>query len=162
MQCYHLQLHDFGYRGSTSVESAALGGAAHLVNFQVRVNSVFYFSNCICVVTQGFRSIYTCECIVKDLPRLKSFSHPFLYLARHGQVINLPCNPSDPGGCSTMTRWYNQSVNHPTSSSPSPSLFCAPEQKERFLVWVQAYLFNSVIAENESVGMIVCKCTQGN
>ena len=26
-------LHDFGYRGSTSVESAALGGAAHLVNF---------------------------------------------------------------------------------------------------------------------------------
>ncbi|XP_045113235.1 nicotinamide phosphoribosyltransferase-like [Portunus trituberculatus] len=27
-------LHDFGYRGSTSVESAALGGAAHLVNFQ--------------------------------------------------------------------------------------------------------------------------------
>ena len=26
-------LHDFGYRGSTSVESAALGDAAHLVNF---------------------------------------------------------------------------------------------------------------------------------
>ena len=26
-------LHDFGYRGSTSVESAAIGGAAHLVNF---------------------------------------------------------------------------------------------------------------------------------
>ena len=26
-------LHDFGYRGSTSVESAALGGAAHLLNF---------------------------------------------------------------------------------------------------------------------------------
>ena len=27
------KLHDFGYRGSTSPESAALGGAAHLVNF---------------------------------------------------------------------------------------------------------------------------------
>jgi nicotinamide phosphoribosyltransferase len=27
------KLHDFGYRGSTSDESAALGGAAHLVNF---------------------------------------------------------------------------------------------------------------------------------
>ena len=26
-------LHDFGYRGSTSVESAAIGGAAHLTNF---------------------------------------------------------------------------------------------------------------------------------
>ena len=26
-------LHDFGYRGSSSSESAALGGAAHLVNF---------------------------------------------------------------------------------------------------------------------------------
>ena len=25
--------HDFGYRGSTSVESAAIGGAAHLINF---------------------------------------------------------------------------------------------------------------------------------
>lgn len=28
------KLHDFGFRGSTSVESSALGGAAHLVNFQ--------------------------------------------------------------------------------------------------------------------------------
>ena len=28
------KLHDFGYRGSTSDESAALGGAAHLVNFK--------------------------------------------------------------------------------------------------------------------------------
>ena len=28
-----ISLHDFGYRGSTSVESAAIGGAAHLVNF---------------------------------------------------------------------------------------------------------------------------------
>jgi len=28
------KLHDFGYRGSTSVESAGLGGAAHLVNFK--------------------------------------------------------------------------------------------------------------------------------
>lgn len=28
------KLHDFGYRGSTSVESAGIGGAAHLVNFQ--------------------------------------------------------------------------------------------------------------------------------
>jgi len=27
-------LHDFGYRGSTSVESAGLGGLSHLVNFQ--------------------------------------------------------------------------------------------------------------------------------
>ncbi len=27
------KLHDFGYRGSTSPESAAIGGAAHLVNF---------------------------------------------------------------------------------------------------------------------------------
>lgn len=27
------KLHDFGYRGSTSVESAGIGGAAHLVNF---------------------------------------------------------------------------------------------------------------------------------
>ncbi|XP_077985924.1 nicotinamide phosphoribosyltransferase-like [Glandiceps talaboti] len=27
------KLHDFGFRGSTSVESAAIGGAAHLVNF---------------------------------------------------------------------------------------------------------------------------------
>ncbi|VDP47807.1 unnamed protein product [Soboliphyme baturini] len=27
------QLHDFGYRGSSSVESAAIGDAAHLVNF---------------------------------------------------------------------------------------------------------------------------------
>ena len=26
-------LHDFGYRGGTSVESAAIGGAAHLINF---------------------------------------------------------------------------------------------------------------------------------
>jgi len=29
-----LQLHDFGYRGVSSVESAAIGGAGHLVNFQ--------------------------------------------------------------------------------------------------------------------------------
>jgi nicotinamide phosphoribosyltransferase len=28
------RLHDFGYRGSTSVESAAIGGLAHLVNFK--------------------------------------------------------------------------------------------------------------------------------
>lgn len=28
------KLHDFGYRGSTSDESAGIGGAAHLVNFQ--------------------------------------------------------------------------------------------------------------------------------
>lgn len=28
------KLHDFGFRGSTSVESSAIGGAAHLVNFQ--------------------------------------------------------------------------------------------------------------------------------
>ena len=28
------KLHDFGYRGSTSVESAGIGGLAHLVNFQ--------------------------------------------------------------------------------------------------------------------------------
>jgi nicotinamide phosphoribosyltransferase len=28
------KLHDFGYRGSTSVESAGLGGMAHLVNFK--------------------------------------------------------------------------------------------------------------------------------
>lgn len=28
------KLHDFGFRGSTSYESAAIGGAAHLVNFQ--------------------------------------------------------------------------------------------------------------------------------
>ena len=27
------KLHDFGFRGVSSVESAALGGAAHLVNF---------------------------------------------------------------------------------------------------------------------------------
>ena len=30
----NFKLHDFGYRGSTSVESAGLGGAAHLVNFR--------------------------------------------------------------------------------------------------------------------------------
>jgi len=29
-----LKLHDFGFRGASSVESAAVGGAAHLVNFQ--------------------------------------------------------------------------------------------------------------------------------
>ena len=29
-----IQLHDFGFRGSTSVESAAIGGSAHLVNFK--------------------------------------------------------------------------------------------------------------------------------
>ncbi len=28
------KLHDFGFRGSTSVESSAIGGAAHMVNFQ--------------------------------------------------------------------------------------------------------------------------------
>ncbi|XP_066988702.1 nicotinamide phosphoribosyltransferase-like [Macrobrachium rosenbergii] len=28
------QLHDFGYRGTSSVESAAIGGAGHLVNFK--------------------------------------------------------------------------------------------------------------------------------
>lgn len=28
------KLHDFGFRGSTSVESSAIGGAAHLVNFK--------------------------------------------------------------------------------------------------------------------------------
>lgn len=29
----NFKLHDFGFRGSTSVESSAIGGAAHLVNF---------------------------------------------------------------------------------------------------------------------------------
>jgi nicotinamide phosphoribosyltransferase len=29
-----LKLHDFGFRGTSSVESASLGGAAHLVNFE--------------------------------------------------------------------------------------------------------------------------------
>lgn len=29
----HFMLHDFGFRGSSSIESAAIGGAAHLVNF---------------------------------------------------------------------------------------------------------------------------------
>merc|ERR1719453_1675533 len=29
----NFKLHDFGYRGVSSVESAAIGGAAHLVNF---------------------------------------------------------------------------------------------------------------------------------
>lgn len=28
------KLHDFGYRGSTSCESAGIGGASHLVNFK--------------------------------------------------------------------------------------------------------------------------------
>lgn len=28
------KLHDFGFRGVSSVESAAIGGAAHLVNFK--------------------------------------------------------------------------------------------------------------------------------
>ena len=32
-QFIDFKLHDFGFRGSTSVESSALGGAAHLVNF---------------------------------------------------------------------------------------------------------------------------------
>lgn len=43
------KLHDFGYRGSTSVESAGIGGAAHLVNFlgtdtfeAIRVLRYFY------------------------------------------------------------------------------------------------------------------------
>lgn len=49
------QLHDFGYRGSTSVESAALGGAAHLVNFQVTLNPIFFVI--VCVVTLAVRSI---------------------------------------------------------------------------------------------------------
>ena len=31
------KLHDFGFRGSTSVESAGLGGAAHLINFKVQI-----------------------------------------------------------------------------------------------------------------------------
>jgi nicotinamide phosphoribosyltransferase len=31
--CVNLMLHDFGFRGVSSVESAATGGAAHLVNF---------------------------------------------------------------------------------------------------------------------------------
>lgn len=30
----NFKLHDFGFRGSTSIESAGIGGAAHLVNFQ--------------------------------------------------------------------------------------------------------------------------------
>ena len=30
----NFKLHDFGYRGSTSVESAGIGGLAHLVNFE--------------------------------------------------------------------------------------------------------------------------------
>ncbi len=30
----HFQLHDFGFRGVSSVESSAIGGAAHLVNFK--------------------------------------------------------------------------------------------------------------------------------
>lgn len=33
MDALQFQLHDFGYRGSTSVESAGIGGAANLVNF---------------------------------------------------------------------------------------------------------------------------------
>ncbi|XP_070557523.1 nicotinamide phosphoribosyltransferase-like [Ptychodera flava] len=33
LQGLPFKLHDFGFRGSTSVESAAIGGAAHLVNF---------------------------------------------------------------------------------------------------------------------------------
>ena len=28
------KLHDFGFRGASSVESAAIGGSAHLVNFK--------------------------------------------------------------------------------------------------------------------------------
>ena len=30
----HFKLHDFGFRGTTSIESSAVGGAAHLVNFK--------------------------------------------------------------------------------------------------------------------------------
>lgn len=33
-QFIDFKLHDFGFRGSTSYESSAIGGAAHLVNFQ--------------------------------------------------------------------------------------------------------------------------------
>jgi nicotinamide phosphoribosyltransferase len=43
------KLHDFGFRGSTSVESAGIGGAAHLVNFKgtdtvqaIRVARAYY------------------------------------------------------------------------------------------------------------------------
>jgi len=40
------KLHDFGFRGSTSVESAGIGGAAHLVNFKgtdtFQANEVLY------------------------------------------------------------------------------------------------------------------------
>ena len=31
--CLPFQLHDFGFRGVSSVESAGIGGCAHLVNF---------------------------------------------------------------------------------------------------------------------------------
>ncbi|KAL8611321.1 hypothetical protein ACOMHN_013752 [Nucella lapillus] len=34
MDCLPFKLHDFGFRGSTSVEAAGIGGTAHLVNFQ--------------------------------------------------------------------------------------------------------------------------------
>ena len=46
----NLQLHECGYRGVSSVESGALGGAAHLVNFVVS----FFFE----FLKQNFGNFY--------------------------------------------------------------------------------------------------------
>ncbi|KAK6034066.1 nicotinate phosphoribosyltransferase, (NAPRTase) family [Cooperia oncophora] len=53
------KLHDFGYRGSTSVESAGLGGAAHLVNF-VGTDTIAGLQLC--------REYYSCEMAGFSIP----------------------------------------------------------------------------------------------
>eukprot|EP00736_Rhodelphis_marinus_P013003 Rmarinus@m.10662 len=53
------KLHDFGYRGSTSVESAGIGGAAHLVNFHGTDNLAAL------VVARNY---YACPCAGVSIP----------------------------------------------------------------------------------------------
>jgi nicotinamide phosphoribosyltransferase len=59
MEPLKFQLHDFGYRGSTSVESAGIGGAAHLVNF--------YGTDTIAALMMA-RKYYGCELAGHSVP----------------------------------------------------------------------------------------------
>lgn len=55
--CY--KLHDFGFRGVSSVESAMIGGMAHLVNFQ-GTDTI--------VALRGAKEYYKCSCAGNSIP----------------------------------------------------------------------------------------------
>jgi nicotinamide phosphoribosyltransferase len=78
------KLHDFGYRGASSVESAAIGDAAHLVNFN-GTDTVAGLRLC--------RKFYHCRMAGHSIPAAEHrcvrarFPHTVYLIAQHDHIM---------------------------------------------------------------------------